>query len=100
MAAPIETPGGARRPAWPGPGPDPREIRIRFESRDSLLSGFALTQGEPWIEDCRVDFPRLELVVRMARGFGHAPAPYSRRSGRRRFPGSGPLRALRGGAPG
>lgn len=96
MAAPIETPGGPRTPGRTGGGPDPRELRIRFESRDSLLSGFALAQGEPWMEDCRVDFPRLELIVRMARGFGHGTP--LRDAGRRRFPGAGPLRALPGGA--
>lgn len=87
MAAPIETPGG---PRGPGLRPDPREIRIRFESRNSLLAGFALAQGEPWMEDCRVDLPRRELVVRMAGGFGHPPP------GRRRLAGPGRLRLVAG----
>lgn len=95
-APPIGTVGGPRPPARSRAGPDPREIRIRFQSRDSLLSGFALAQGEPWMEDCRVDLPRLELVVHMAGGFGCAPP--AGRPGRRRFPAAGPLRALRGGA--
>jgi hypothetical protein len=60
--------------------PDHREIRIRFESSAALLDGFALAQRESWIEDCHLDLPRLELVIRMAGGFwiqsGQHPLPH------------------------
>ena len=48
---------------------DHREIRIRFESHTALLGGLALAKEESWVEDCHVDFPRLELLIRMAGGF-------------------------------
>ena len=55
--------------------PDHREIRVRFESHTALLDGLALAEEESWVEDCRVDFPRLELVIRMAGGFRIDPGP-------------------------
>ena len=66
MVIPLET---ARRLAPVGDTLDHRVIRIRFEGRASLLEGFALAQKESWIEDCHVDLPRLELVIRMSGGF-------------------------------
>lgn len=60
-------------PSPAGDAPGHREIRIRFESRASLLDGFALAQKESWIEDCHVDLPRRELVIRMAGGFSIHP---------------------------
>jgi hypothetical protein len=81
MVGTLET----RRRLNGAPGtPDHREIRVRFESRTALLDGFALAQRESWIEDCHLDLPRLELVIRMAGGFwiqrGQHPVP--RRPGR------------------
>jgi len=68
--------------------PDHREIRIRFESRTSLLDGFTLAQKESWIEGCRVVLPRLELVIRTAGGFSIEPGQ-----------GTAPRRGKRGTLP-
>jgi hypothetical protein len=80
----VETLETSRRLTGAPGTPDHREIRIRFESRAALLDGFALAQKESWIEDCHLDLPGLELVIRMAGGFwiqrGQQPAP--RRAGR------------------
>ena len=67
------SPETARRLTQASEAPDHREIRIRFESRASLLDAFALAQKESWIEDCHVVLPHLELVIRMAGGFSIAP---------------------------
>jgi len=63
--------------------PGTRESRIRFPSRHALLRGLFRARREPWIEACRADWSRLELVIRMA---GAAPV--------RRRPR---LRLIRGG---
>ena len=88
MDVSLET---AQMPAQLSDAPDHREIRIRFESRTSLLDGFTLAQKESWIEDCRVVLPRLELVIRMAGGFsiepGQGTAP--RRGGQGALPIAG-----------
>ena len=74
MIAPLETvqePAPAREPL------DHRVLRIRFESRASLLDAFALAQNESWIEDCHVNLPRLELVIRMAGGLSIDRSPHA-----------------------
>lgn len=65
MIVPLETP---QSPTPARELMDHRVVRIRFESRASLLDAFALAQRESWIEDCHVILPRLELVIRMAGG--------------------------------
>lgn len=81
MVAPLET---ARSLAPASDAQDHRVVRIRFEGRASLLDAFALAQKESWIEDCHVNLPHRELVIRMAGGFsaesGHQSA--KRRAGR------------------
>ena len=51
--------------------PETSVMRIRFETGGALMGAFARAQRESWIEDCKVDLPSRELVVRMAGGFGH-----------------------------
>jgi hypothetical protein len=81
MVVPLET---ARKLAPASDALDHRLIRIRFEGRASLLDAFALAQKESWIEDCHVNLPRLELVIRMAGGFSIERGQHSaqRRAGR------------------
>ena len=81
MIAPLETP---QRPAAAPELQDHRVVRIRFESRASLLDAFALAQKESWIEDCHVNLPRLELVIRMAGGLSieRSPQAVRHRAGR------------------
>ena len=79
--------------AAPAPSPDPRlasrprtrESRIRFPSRKALLRGLARARREPWIEACRADWRRLELVIRMGGAARPRPAlrliPGGRREG-------------------
>jgi hypothetical protein len=67
------SPETARRLTQANEIPDHREIRIRFESRTTLVDAFALAQRESWIEDCQVVLPRLELIIRMAGGFSIDP---------------------------
>lgn len=55
------------------PKPVHREFTIRFSTRTSLTSAYARAQREAWIEDCRVDVPRLELWIRMSGGGPVAP---------------------------
>jgi hypothetical protein len=74
MIVPLET---AQRPAPAREPLDHRVVRIRFESRASLLDAFALAQEESWIEDCHVILPRLELVIRMAGGFAIERGPHA-----------------------
>jgi len=80
------SPETARRLTQVSEIPDHREIRIRFESRTSLVDAFARAQRESWIEDCQVVLPRLELIIRMAGGFkidpGQRIAPRPVRQGR------------------
>ncbi len=80
MVVPLET---ARRLAPASETQDHRVVRIRFENRASLLDAFALAQKESWIEDCHVNLPRLELVIRMAGGFSIDRGPHAirRRAG-------------------
>ena len=67
------SPETARRLSQSTGTQDHREIRIRLESRAALLDAFALAQRESWIEDCQVDLPRRELIIRMAGGFSVDP---------------------------
>lgn len=49
----------------------PREMRVRFNSREALAAGVDRAQREPWVARCRVD--RGELVLELAGGFGVRP---------------------------
>ena len=57
-----------------------RELRIRFASRDSLISGLRRARHEPTFDSCHVDLPTRELVVLMAGGFGRPPSPIQKAS--------------------
>ncbi|MDJ0787755.1 MAG: hypothetical protein QNK05_13175 [Myxococcota bacterium] len=49
--------------------PSHRQLRIRFASRASLISGLRMARREPAFDSCHVDLPTRELVVHMAGGF-------------------------------
>ena len=79
-------------PSYLTNSPRHRELRVCFESRASLLAGFARAQRESWIEDCRVDLPRLELWIRMAGGRAARPRMRGRSFPVRALPAARPVR--------
>jgi len=52
---------------------EPREMRVRFNSRKALEAGVDRAAREPWVARCRVDRLRRELVIELAGGFGVRP---------------------------
>lgn len=52
---------------------EPREMRVRFSSREALQAGVDRAEREPWVARCRVDRFRRELVIELAGGFGVRP---------------------------
>ncbi len=52
---------------------EPREMRVRFSSREALQAGVDRAEREPWVAGWRVDPFRRELVIELAGGFGVRP---------------------------
>ncbi len=51
----------------------PREMRVRFSSREALAAGVDRAQREPWVARWHVDGDTRELVLELAGGFGVRP---------------------------